>query len=333
MCQDTGLADSAAGIVAYRRSLELDERALRLDSNYMHARSGLASMHLHIGNAELDDDAPEALDEFRIAIQLLDALPGNERSKLPLVRLRAILLRKQAVALSELGEYSSAVPLFGQAVQVFQRLVDADSKDTRALGDLKRVLDDEAICFENAANPALAAIPADRSRNLRTAGQLLEQEASTIRQLAKQDTAHDDWEPELANVLVRLGAVRWILHQPVDSEAMWRDGLAVVKRFAVKQQPTTRNLELAITAILNVEPASLRDPKLAINWAERGIVLTHRKSVVFFLKLALARRANGQPEEAIIAAREGLALLPPVKSGRPVARVRKLLEIEAQAGF
>lgn len=91
--QDTGLADIAAAIAAYNKSLELDERALRLDPGYLPARRGLSNMHLHIGNAELDDDPAHAFDEFRLAIKLLDLLPDDE-SKLATVRLRAILVRK-----------------------------------------------------------------------------------------------------------------------------------------------------------------------------------------------------------------------------------------------
>lgn len=326
--QDTGLADIAAAIVTYRKSLALDERAVQLDPSYLPARRGLSEMHMHIGNAELDEDPAQALDEFRLALQLLDALPEDEKSKFPMVRLRAILVRKQAVALSELGEYSTAIPFFAQAVEVFQRLADTDLKNIRALGDLIRVQNDEASCFEYAADPALAAVPGDRHRNLQTAAQLLGQEAATIRQILKQDTAHEDWKPRLAGVLIRLGSIQQTLHQPGDAEAISRESLAVVKQFAAKEQASLSDIDLAITALLNVQPASLKEPKLAINLAGRGVLLTHRKSAASLLELAQAYRADGQSERARVAAKEGLALLRPTQSGDPVARIRKQLEIE-----
>lgn len=90
MCQHTGLADNAAGIAACRRSLELDERALRLDPGHMRAGRSVGYMHLHIGNAELDDDPAQTLDEFRIALRPLNTISVDERSKLPLVGLRAM---------------------------------------------------------------------------------------------------------------------------------------------------------------------------------------------------------------------------------------------------
>ena len=301
--QDTGLADIAAAIAAYNKSLELDERALRLDPGYLPARRGLSNMHLHIGNAELDDDPAHALDEFRLAIKLLDVLPDDERSKLATVRLRAILVRKQAVALSELGQYSIAVPLFAQAAEVFHRLADTDLKNIRALGDLARVQDDEASCFEYAADPALAAVSGDRHRNLQAAAHLLNQEATTIRQIMKQDTVHEYWEPELAGVLIRLGSIQQALHQPSDAETISRKNLAIVKRFAAKEQASLSNIDLAIAALLNVQPSSLKEPKLAIDFAERGVFLTHRKSATSFLELAQAYRADGQTEQTIAAAK------------------------------
>ena len=68
------------------------------------------------------------------------------------------------------------LPLFRQASEVFHRLADADLKDLSALGDLKRVQDDEAFCFEYAADPVLAAVPGDRHRNLEAAAHLLNQD-------------------------------------------------------------------------------------------------------------------------------------------------------------
>lgn len=149
----------------------------------------------------------------------------------------------------------------------------------------------------------------------------------------KQDTVHEYWEPELAGVLIRLGSIQQTLHQSGDLEAMSRESLAVVKRSAAKEQASLNNIDLAIAALLDVQPASLREPKLAIDLAERGVLLTHRRSASSFLELAQAYRANGQSEEAIAAAKEGLALLRPIRSDDPVARIRRLLEIEERPGF
>ena len=92
-------------------------------------------------------------------------------------------------------------------------------------------------------------------------------------------------------------------------------------------------LDRAVTALLNAEPTSLRDPKLAVAWSERGVALTHRKVATWMLSLAQSYRASGQADKARATAKEGLALLPnqqpgDPKSGEPKSWIRKLLEAE-----
>ncbi|HMD47609.1 MAG TPA: hypothetical protein VKG79_00865, partial [Bryobacteraceae bacterium] len=332
MGQDTGLADVAAALAAYRKCIDLDARALRLDPNFISARRGLGSMQMKIGNAELDTDPAQALKDFQIALQRIDALPRADQSALPVVRTRAITVRKEAYALSELGEYSQALPLYEEALQVFERLAAADAKDVRALRDVKRALADEASSYENAANPALGTSPGDRRRNLLAAQRLLEQFVAAIERTLKQEPTNEDLKVELANAQVRLGTIRQILHQPGDSVALSRAGLAILKVSAAKEQASTMILDRAVTAFLAVEPASLRDPGLAVACSERGVALSHRKTPAWLLSLAQAYRAAGQIERGRAAANEGLALLPTLHPGETKPRIRKLLELETRAG-
>jgi tetratricopeptide (TPR) repeat protein len=333
--QDTGLADIPGAIAAYRKSLDLDRQALRLDPNFLPARRGLANMELHVGNAELDIDPVQALKEFRIAFQLSEQLPQSEKGKLDNVRTRAILVRKEAVALSELGQYSQAAPLFQQALKVFQSITAADTantKDVRALGDLKRLLNDMATSYEDAADPLLAEAPSDRRRNLLTALQLWQQEADSVEQILKHDRAHEDSNTDLASAQVHIGAIQQTLHESGNAEEVSRTALVVLKQFAMKDQASSRDIELAVSAILIAQPTSLRDPQLAVAWAERGVILSHRKAPDCLLYLAQAYHAAGQSEKASEVAKEGLALLPPAQTREPESRIHKLLEIEAQAG-
>jgi tetratricopeptide (TPR) repeat protein len=331
--EDIGLADVAAAIVSYRKVIELDNRAIQLDAKDMAARNGLAHMQFKIGNAELDTDPAQALIDLRTALQSFDALPQDDPAKLSAVRMRALIFRKEAVALSELGEYSLANPLFDDALQTFQRIASADTtnvKDIRALGDVKRMLFDMASSYEDAANPALAEAPDDRRHNLLMARQLWEQAAATIQQILKQDTSHQDWMAELAAAQVHIAGIRIALHDPGDTETSSRAGLAVLKSFAVKDGASVRMLGLYVTAVLNIEHGVLRDRQFASSCAEREVALTHRKDVESLLWLAQVYRANGQFEKSRITASEGLALLPAPKPGGGKSNMRKLLEIQMQ---
>jgi tetratricopeptide (TPR) repeat protein len=288
---------------------------------------------MKVGNVELETDPAQALKEFQLSLQSFDALSVNDRKSLITLRLRAITVRKEAMALEELGEHTRAVPFFDQALAVDRQLSAADPTDLRALTDVDRVLEDAASSYESASDPELGTSAADRLRILTTAETLLEQSAVTLEQLLKRDPANGDWVALLASTQVRIGTVKTDLHQASgDIEPQSRKALATLEELANKPQASPSILDLALKTILNAEPASLRDPSLAVQWAERGVELSHRKTPSWLLSLAQAYRAAGQQEKSRAAAREGLALLPALQPGSIKPNIRKLLEFQTQAG-
>ena len=309
LAEDFGLADPAGGAAAYHRAIDMDEQALRLNPNFMPVRRGLPVMHLHLGNLLLETEPTASLQEVKLALSLQAALPPDQRGRLNQLRVHAVLLRKQAVAYGELGQYALADPLFAESLSSSQHFVDADAKDASALADLQRDLDDAAVSYESAANPLLGASPRDRNANLATAEQLLVREIETIRQDMKLSSTTDDDKPLLASVQIHLDAIRSALHHAIRSPAETSLSLAVLRHLADDPHATAGDIDLAVQADLIAQPASLRDPAHDVVLAERGVALTRRREATYFLLLARACRANHQPGQA--AAREGLSLLPP----------------------
>ena len=244
------LADSAGAVAAYRQSVALDDRVLSVDPNFLRAKRGLSINGLKIGSVEMETDPAEALKEFQLALQRADALPKAEQGSLSGVRMRAMLLRKQANALERLGEYAQAAPLFEQALVISQRLAAQDPKDFRALFDVVTVLDDEAKSYEDAADPVLAAKPGDRRANLILAEKNLVEAAADLERLLKQDPANDVWKAFLASMQVRIGVIRASLHTPGASDELSRKGLAALKEVAEKDQASPMVLDQAANAFL-----------------------------------------------------------------------------------
>ncbi len=327
--QDTGLADVAAAIVCYRKSLALNMRAADLNAGSNSARRGVASMRMKLGNAELDADPALALQDFELAVQRIDALPNAERTLLPTVRLRAITVRKVADALSELGEFDRAVPLFEQAIQAHQRLADADRKDLRNLRDLKRALMDEGASYEYAADPLLSAAPGLRRENLRNAELTLLHAESIVKQALKLAPGDNSADVELANLNVRIAFLRRALRQPAAPAVPLESSLAVLHGAAAGNSASPMILDLVVGAFLRVDEPRLADPRFALACAQRGVALTHRKTPQWMLLLAQSYRSAGDAVAARAAAREGLSLLPP-PAGPLRSRIRKLLELQAR---
>ncbi|MGO9274285.1 MAG: protein kinase domain-containing protein [Terriglobia bacterium] len=328
------LADSAGAVAAYRQSLALDDRALSIDPNFLRAKRGLAINLFKVGGVEMETDPAEALQDFQVSLQRADALAKAEQDSLPAVRLRGMLLRKQADAFERLGEYAQTAPLFQQALEICQRIAAQDPKDFRALFDVVTVLDDEAKSYEDAADPVLAAKAGDRQVNLILAEKTLVQAGSGLERLLKQDPANDVWKAFLASIQVRIGVIRANLHTPAAAtDELPRKALAALKEVAEKGQASPMVLDQAANAFLTVEPASLRNPQFAISCADREVAMSHGKIPSRWLTLAQAYRASGQTEKSRAAAKQGLALLPALQAGSVKPNIRKQLENEAQTRF
>ena len=326
------LGDAGGAITAYRQCLALDDRALSLDPNLIRVKRGIAITRMKIGSVEMETDPAEALKDLEAALDRAEALAKTDVGSLPADRLREMLLRKEGNALDRLGECARAVALFDQALEISRRTAVQDPKDFRALYDVVTVLEDEAIDFEDAANPLLAPKGGDRRVNLIHAEKNLVEAAADLERLLKQDPTNDVWKADRGNAQVRIGVIRAALQTPGGSDEVTRQGLAALREVAEKPQAAPLVLDQAANAFLTAEPASLRDPGFAVSCAEREVAVTHRKMPFRLLTLAQAYRAAGQMEKSRAAAKEGLALLPAVPSGSAKPNVRKLLEFEVQTG-
>lgn len=142
------------------------------------------------------------------------------------------------------------------------------------------------------------------------------------------NSSNDDWKTALAEVQVRLSADG---NQPETANGTTSSAtaLASLKELGARHPDSALILDYEVTALLNVKPARLQDPDLAITCADREAYLTHRHDPGVLLLLAQAYRSAGQTERAHAVAQEGLGLLPPTSRGLPVSRMRRLLTPEA----
>lgn len=326
--QDAGFGDAAGALENYRKTIEMDRRILTIDPGFMRVRRGMVTMQMKIGNVELETDPAAALLVFQAALRSNDELPKAEQDRLGMQRLHALLLRKQAVSLSELGRYAEAEQFFAQSSAIYRRLSSADLKDIRALEDVRRELGDEASNNENAGNALLVASEASRHQSLLKAEKLYVEEGATISQLLKAEPKDNSFKSANDFALARMGSIRYELHEDQASQQV-RTALAELKNDAAHDNASPMILNLVVIAFLQAEPVSVRDPGYALAQAKRGADLTHHKSPGWLLLLAEAYHADGKLSEAHATAQEGLSLLPPTKSDSDHSRLRRLLQAEA----
>jgi eukaryotic-like serine/threonine-protein kinase len=324
------LGDSAAAVDAYRKSLQLDERVLSINPSFMRARRGISVNNLKIGSLEMETDPEQAFKHFQSALEGLNAMPQAEQDSLSVVRLRAMLLRKEGDALERSGAFALAAPIFEKSRAITQKSVTQDPKDLRALYDLVVVLDEEATSYEDASDPLWAVSPAERSRNLSLAEKGLKQAAASLARIISQDKTDIEKSAYLGLFQVRIGTIEAILNSPTASEELSRKGLAALRQAAENRDASPLILEQAASAFLMVKPASLKDARFALACAEREVAGKLEQMPFRLLTLARAYRAVGQIEKSRTTAEKGLALLPASQTGKTKSNIRRLLEFQAR---
>jgi len=322
------LSDPVAALAAFRKSLELDERIVQLDPGFSRALRGIAISHLKIGNIESERDPGAALLDYRDAIKGMNALPEESRKGFPSQRILANLLSKNGLALKEVGRYQEALSYFEQAKAIDRPFLTADPNDTRAENDLLAILENEAQCFEDRAQGVFTEERADRSADAASALKSLSEARAFAEHLLQIEPDSIYLRSTLGLLLIRISQQQHALQQAQGALELATRGVAVLK--AVGKEPNAHGVDLdaVATGLTIVRPERLRDPRLAVECAERMVDVSHHQKPGYLLTLARAYHAAGQPENARAAAKEGLALLPTATPASTPFRIRKQLQAE-----
>jgi predicted Zn-dependent protease len=118
------------------------------------------------------------------------------------------------------------------------------------------------------------------------------------------------------------------LQRPKGSLELAQEGLAILKELARRPDVQAYQLFDTVNGLITVEPPQLREPALAVKYAERIVDTSSHRNPEFLLTLAEAYGAAGQPSKARAAAKEGLALLPAETSATVMSRMRKMLHVQ-----
>ncbi len=325
------LSDPLAALAAFHKTLEIEERIVQLDPGFFRAWRGIAVSHHKIASVTAETDPAAALPEYRKAIEGMNALPAEARKTLPIQRMLGIMLRRNGLALKEVGRYREALSYMEQVKAMNQRFLAADPNDTRAGNDLLAVLENEAECFEERAEGVFTEEGTVRTADAASALKTLSEARPLTEHLLQAEPDNAYWQSALGLLLIRMSLQQQALHRTQGALDLATRGVALLKAVGKRQDAQGFDLDSAATGLTIVMPARLRDPQLAVEYAQRMVDMSHHRKPGFLLTLARAWRAAGQPEKARAAAAEGLALLPAATPATVPSRVRKQLQAELAA--
>jgi tetratricopeptide (TPR) repeat protein len=275
----------------------------------------------------MQTDPAGALPELCAAIDGINSL-HNQAKQVAIRRMQSGAVGPYAGALIEIGRYREALAALEQGEIISRELLAADRKNIRAVQDLEAGLSRESECYQDRAAGIFTEAGSDRDADARNAFRVLSEERSLLEEVLLVEPHNGNWESKLGMILIYMGRQQRALQRPKGSLELAQEGLTILKELARRPDVQAYQLFDAVNGLITVEPPQLREPALAVKYAERIVDASSHRNPEFLLTLAQTYRVAGQPSKARAAAKEGLALLPPETSATVMSRVRKLLHVQ-----
>lgn len=322
------LSDFPGALAECYEARKVYQRALALAPADIRVLQSMVNNHRMVGAIQMQTDPAGALPELRAAISGINSLHDQAEHVVAIRRMQAGTLGPYAGALIEIGNYREALSALEQGQIIFRELLAADPKNIRAVQDLQAGLSREAETYQDSAAGIFREEGEDRMADAANALRVLSEQRSRLEEILRVEPHNANWESKLGTVLIDIGRQQRALHRESGSLEVAQKGLAMLKEIA--QRPDAQSYQLfdAANGLITVEPASLREPALAVKYAERIVEGSFYHNPEFLLTLAEAYRADGQTAKARAAAKTGLGLLPPETSTTVMSRVRKLLHAQ-----
>jgi tetratricopeptide (TPR) repeat protein len=324
------LSDFPGALAEYLKAREVDQRALALAPGNVRVLQALVNNHRFVGVMQMQTDPAGALPELRAAIDGINSLHNQAKQVMAIRRMQSGAIGPYAGALIAIGRYREALAALEQGEIISRELLAADRNNIRAVQDLQARLSRVAECYQDRAAGIFPEQGADRVADAENALRVLSEQRSQLEAVLRIEPHSQNWESKLGVVLIDLGRQQRALQRPKGSLDLAQKGTAILKEIARRPDVQAYQLFDAAHGLITVEPPQLREPALAVKYAERIVEATSHRNPEFLLTLAQAYRAAGQPSRARATAKEGLALLPPETPATVMSRVRKLLHVEAE---
>ena len=322
------LSDFAGASAEYLKAREIYQRALASAPGDIRILQALANNHRMVGVMQMQTDPASALPELRTAIDSYNLLHDKAPQLLAVRRMQSGALGPYAGALISIGRYREALAALEKGEAISRELLAVDPKNIRAVQDLQAGLSREAECYQDRA----AGVFPEQGRNPQgdaaSAVRVMSEQRSLLEEILRVEPHNGNWESKLGGTLVDIARQQRALHRESGSFELAQRGIAILKEVAERPEAEAYQLFDAANAFITVEPESLREPELAVKYAERIVKETSSRNPEFLLTLAEAYRADNQPGKARAAAKAGLSLLPAETSATVMCRLRKKLRAQ-----
>jgi|GEM_PF-2606519 len=293
------LNDTAGALENYRQNMAILKALSATDPKNPKILHPLAVSHFKVGIIyEVTGEATKALELYRPGLALYEAVAAADPTNAKFRRDLSVGQESVGRVLKKTGDKAGALENFHQALAIRDELAKADPKNVgaqsdlafiyRAIGDLMKETGDNAKALEN-----------------------YRQTLALTEAISAADPKNEYYRLNVRLALDRLIGVLVKTGQMAEARGYTTRLLALQKARADQPKATADDLNEYASMLLKAEPATLRDPALALSYAKRAVEMTKGNDPSLLETLALAYYQTGDRKLAIETEEKVLALLKP----------------------
>ena len=355
------LGERAGAKQSYRKALEIAGALADAEPANQAARRNIARASGKLGDlAALGGDRKEALDHYRRALGVFEALAGKTpageaRRDIVEITPRIGLLQYQ------IGDLRGALASYSRSLALAEQWTDQDARNPEArrafalasyrvgemmarsgqtqagLERLRRGLATfEDLLTASPTSPEarrdLSAVSLVYGDILSTAGmdkdaiESFRRALSLSESLAREDPRNKQYQRDVCAALGRLADLLAKAGQMGEARVVTQRALAELRELVDLPEASEFDLQQYVWLLVTTPLADLRNPHLALPYASKAVALTNGTDPRTLDMLALAYHGAGDTALAITAEEHALALVPPARAGEAASDLRKDLE-------
>jgi len=280
-----------------------------------------------LGKLETYTDPYASLHDLEEGLALGNALPEEVKRSSSGRRTSQIMQTDLGETYAILFEREKARSALNTALAIVEKEAQQNPKDSRAQYDLYAVYNVIASGDDDDTDPRIPLDKATLERAQAAALDLQQRSVTILDALLKSAPNDTYYRMNLLDAELHIARVKRAQNKIAEAVALEAKYIPAMREM-ISQPDLLSDVYYGLADALATASGPLRDTKAAAEYASKAVAMSHHQDPLILLRLAEATRANGQLDPCHAAAREGLALLAPLKRDQKTPRLMRLLEWE-----
>ena len=307
------LDDPTSALESYRKALVLYQAMLASSPNDKVARRGVAVVQIRTADLLVRDDLKAAMSNYRSALPVIRELSASDPTNADARRLLGAAYQKIGSTLEDLGDLKGALKNYNDSAAVRESLMRDDPSNSLASMNVVVSLRYIGDILYKMGNRTGALTQYEQAMEI--LDRLSAAERDNVVVLGRDSLMH-----------IFVGQTLAEMGKMTEARAATSRGLGIARELGKRQEATPDELSEYAESLLTCEPADLRDPATALQFAKASVEKSGGTDSENLDILAQAYLQTGDSSHALETEQKAINLLPAVTPQTPASPLRIRLE-------